>query len=291
MKITKPHKGFLGLPKENKSKNKVSIIPFGIEKTVSYGGGTRFGPDKIIEASHQVELFDEELKKEPFKYFNLETLKKFPIKKKLNDALNQLTNLIDKTTKSNKFPMVLGGEHSITPAIIKSLGKKYNKLTIVQIDAHADLRDGYLGEKNSHAAAMRRCLDNKNIELISMGIRNLCHEEFQYLKKNKKKIHIFWATEMKSWNMKKLAQLIKGKNVYLTFDLDGFDASLMPATGTPEPGGLFWSDAMNILKTVFKNSNVIGADVNELAPNKNLHFCDFVAAKLVYKILSYKFCK
>ena len=289
MKFLKPTKGFLGLPKENKNKNKVYIIPFGLEKTVSYSSGTKNGPKKIIEASHQVELFDEELKLEPYKKFNIKTLKQEKIKSKLNDSLNQLSKIIEKTLKSKCFPLTLGGEHSITPAIIKPLAKKYSNLTIVQIDAHADLRDGYMGIHNSHAAAMRRCLDNKNIKIVSIGIRNLCQEEFNYFKKNNKRIKIFWANEMPKWNMAKLSKILKNKDVYLTFDLDGFDSSLMPATGTPEPGGLFWSDAIRILKTVFKNSNVIGADVNELAPNPHLHACDFLAAKLVYKILSYKF--
>ena len=289
MKFLKPSKGFLGLPKENKNKNKVYIIPFGLEKTVSYSSGTKNGPKKIIEASHQVELFDEELKLEPYKKFNIKTLKQEKIKSKLNDSLNQLSKIIEKTLKSKCFPLTLGGEHSITPAIIKPLAKKYSNLTIVQIDAHADLRDGYMGIHNSHAAAMRRCLDNKNIKIVSIGIRNLCQEEFNYFKKNNKRIKIFWANEMPKWNMAKLSKILKNKNVYLTFDLDGFDSSLMPATGTPEPGGLFWPDAIRILKTVFKNSNVVGADVNELAPNPHLHACDFLAAKLVYKILSYKF--
>ena len=289
MKFLKPTKGFLGLPKENKNKNKVYIIPFGLEKTVSYSSGTKNGPKKIIEASHQVELFDEELKLEPYKKFNIKTLKQEKIKSKLNDSLNQLSKIIEKTLKSKCFPLTLGGEHSITPAIIKPLAKKYSNLTIVQIDAHADLRDGYMGIHNSHAAAMRRCLDNKNIKIVSIGIRNLCQEEFNYFKKNNKRIKIFWGNEMPKWNMAKLSKILKNKDVYLTFDLDGFDSSLMPATGTPEPGGLFWSDAMRILKTVFKNSNVVGADVNELAPNPHLHACDFLAAKLVYKILSYKF--
>lgn len=289
MKFLKPSEGFLGLPKENKNKNKVYIIPFGLEKTVSYSSGTKNGPKKIIEASHQVELFDEELKLEPYKKFNIKTLKQEKIKSKLNDSLNQLSEIIEKTLKSKRFPLTLGGEHSITPAIIKPLAKKYSNLTIVQIDAHADLRDGYMGIHNSHAAAMRRCLDNKNIKIVSIGIRNLCQEEFNYFKKNKKRIKIFWGNEMHKWSMEKLSKILKNKDVYLTFDLDGFDSSLMPATGTPEPGGLFWSDAMRILKTVFKNSNVVGADVNELAPNPHLHACDFLAAKLVYKILSYKF--
>ena len=289
MKFLKPSKGFLGLPKENKNKNKVYIIPFGLEKTISYSSGTKNGPKKIIEASHQVELFDEELKLEPYKKFNIKTLKQEKIKSKLNDSLNQLSKIIEQTLKSKCFPLTLGGEHSITPAIIKPLAKKYSNLTIVQIDAHADLRDGYMGIHNSHAAAMRRCLDNKNIKIVSIGIRNLCQEEFNYFKKNNKRIKIFWGNEMPKWNMAKLSKILKNKDVYLTFDLDGFDSSLMPATGTPEPGGLFWSDAMRILKTVFKNSNVVGADVNELAPNPHLHACDFLAAKLVYKILSYKF--
>ena len=289
MKFLKPSKGFLGLPKENKNKNKVHIIPFGLEKTVSYSSGTKNGPKKIIEASHQVELFDEELKLEPYKHFHIKTLQEEKIKSKIDDSLNQLTQIIDKSLNSKFFPLVLGGEHSITPAIVKSFAKKYSDLTVVQIDAHADLRDGYMGIKNSHAAAMRRCLDNKNVNVVSIGIRNLCQEEFNYYKKNKKRIEIFWGNEMSKWSMLKLSKILKNKNVYLTFDLDGLDSSLMPATGTPEPGGLFWTDAIKVLKTIFKTSKVVGADVNELAPNPNLHACDFLAAKLVYKILSYKF--
>ncbi len=289
MKITKPSQGFLGLPKENVSKNIVHIIPFGLEKTVTYVGGTKNGPKNIIKASHQVELFDEELKKETYKKFKIKTFKEVKIKPKLDDALQQLTSIVDKSLSKKVFPLILGGEHSITPAIIKSFLKKYRKLTILQIDAHADLRDGYLGVKNSHASAMRRCLDFKNIDIVSLGIRNLCQEEFDYLKNNNDRIKIFWAKEINRWNMSDLKKIIKNKNIYLTFDLDGFDSSLMPATGTPEPGGLFWNDAIKVLKIIFKNSTVVGADVNELAPKKNLHACDFLAAKLVYKILSYKF--
>ena len=289
MKIAKPSQGFLGLPKENVSKNIVHIIPFGLEKTVTYIGGTKNGPKNIIKASHQVELFDEELKKETYKKFKIKTFKEVKIKPKLDDALQQLTSIVDKSLSKKVFPLILGGEHSITPAIIKSFLKKYRKLTILQIDAHADLRDGYLGVKNSHASAMRRCLDFKNIDIVSLGIRNLCQEEFNYLKKNNNRIKIFWAKEINRWNMYDLKKIVKNKNIYLTFDLDGFDSSLMPATGTPEPGGLFWNDAIKVLKVIFKNSTVVGADVNELAPKKNLHACDFLAAKLVYKILSYKF--
>jgi len=289
MKTVKSSEGFLGLPSEIKSKNKVLIIPFGLENTVSYEGGTKMGPKKIIKASHQVELFDDELKKEPYKKFNLKTLKEEKIKKNLGQALGQLTRIINKTLNLKYFPLTLGGEHSITPAIIKSFKKSYSKLTILQIDAHADLRNQYLGNKNSHACAMRRCLDFKNVNIIGIGIRNICKEEFEFVKKNKDRIKIFWSKDLSKKNMVKIKNLVKNKNVYLTFDVDGFDSSLMPATGTPEPGGLFWNDTLDLLKSIIKSSNVIGADINELAPKQNLHACDFLTAKLIYKILSYRF--
>ena len=283
--------GFLGLPQETKSKNYVCVVPFGLEKTVSYGSGTENGPKAILKASHQVELFDEELLQDSYKNFQIKTLKPFKIKKSLTDALNQLTSITKNILNKKEFPLILGGEHSITPGIIKAFSQKYKKITILQIDAHADLRDSYEGEKFSHASAMRRCLDFKNVEIVSFGIRNLCRDEYKYYKSISQRMKIFWGKDMGNWNLNTLKKTIKNKNVYITFDLDGFDSSLMSATGTPEPGGLFWNDAMRILKITSENSNIVGADINELAPKKNLHACDFIAAKLAYKILSYKFKK
>ncbi|MDB4022584.1 agmatinase [Pelagibacteraceae bacterium] len=283
--------GFLGLPQKTKSKNYVCVVPFGLEKTVSYGSGTENGPKAILKASHQVELFDEELLQDSYKNFQIKTLKPFKIKKSLTDALNQLTSITKNILNKKEFPLILGGEHSITPGIIKAFSQKYKKITILQIDAHADLRDSYEGEKFSHASAMRRCLDFKNVEIVSFGIRNLCRDEYKYYKSISKRMKIFWGKDMGNWNLNTLKKTIKNKNVYITFDLDGFDSSLMSATGTPEPGGLFWNDAMRILKITSENSNIVGADINELAPKKNLHACDFIAAKLAYKILSYKFKK
>ena len=291
MTFLSPVSGFLGLAKKNKSKNCVWVVPFGLEKSVSYGSGTKNGPKAILKASHQVELFDEELLQDSYKNFQIKTLKPFKIKKKLTDALNQLTIITKNILNKKEFPLILGGEHSITPGIIKAFSQKYKKITILQIDAHADLRDGYEGEKFSHASAMRRCLDYKNIEIVSFGIRNLCSDEYKYYKSIPKRMKIFWGKDMGNWNLNTLKKMIKNKNVYITFDLDGFDSSLMSATGTPEPGGLFWNDAMRILKITSENSNIVGADINELAPKKNLHACDFIAAKLAYKILSYKFRK
>ena len=170
-------KGFLGYDADLKIDNKVVVVPFGLEKTVSYGGGTRNGPKEIIKASHQVELFDEDLKKEPYKFIGIKTLKPFQIKKNLESAINQLASINEKIISKNKFPLVFGGEHSITPGAIKPFAKKYKELTLLHFDAHADLREEYNGEKFSHASAIKRCLDFKNVKVISFGIRNLSQSE------------------------------------------------------------------------------------------------------------------
>ena len=282
-------KGFLGIDNKFNFREKVIVVPFGLEKTVSYGEGTKNGPKEIIKASHQVELYDEELKCEPFKKIGIKTLKPFKINKNINKAINQISEINKKILDNKLFPITLGGEHSITPGCIKPFAKKYNKLTLLHFDAHADLRESYAGEKFSHASAIKRCLDHKNVSVISFGIRNISKSEIPFLKKNQSRINIFWAKDKKSWNLNKFKKIIKNKNVYLTFDVDGFDSSIMPATGTPEPGGLFWDETLNIIKIAAKNSNIVGADINELAPIKGFNSYNFLVAKLAYKILSYKF--
>ena len=289
MKYLSNKNGFLGIDNNFNFKEKVVIVPFGLEKTVSYGGGTKNGPKEIIKASHQVELFDEELGCEPYKKIGIKTLKPFKINKNIYKALSQIEEINKRMLKNNIFPLVLGGEHSITPGCIKPFVEKYRNICILHFDAHADLRNSYNGEKLSHASAIRRCLDHKNVSVISFGIRNISKEEIPFLKKNKKRINIFWAKDKSKWDMRKFKKIIKNKNVYLTFDVDGFDLSLMPATGTPEPGGLFWDETLQILKIAFKNSNIVGADVNELAPIKDFNSYNFLIAKLIYKILSYKY--
>ena len=282
-------KGFLGYESNVKIENKVVVVPFGLEKTVSYGSGTKNGPEEIIKASHQVELFDEELNKEPYKEIGIKTLKPFAIKNKIKSALDQLSKINKEIMTENKFPMVFGGEHSITPGSIRPFVKKYNEVLLLHFDAHADLRESYHGEKFSHASAIKRCLDFKNVKVISFGIRNISQAEMNFYQKNKDRIEIFWGKDKKSWNLNRLEKIFKNKNVYITFDVDGFDASIMPATGTPEPGGLMWEDVLPIIKRVCKVSNIIGADINELAPIKNFNSYNFLIAKLAYKILSYVF--
>lgn len=283
---------FLGLDKKDAvspEKAQAVIIPFGLEASVSYGGGTSKGPQAMIDASHEVELFDDEFWCEPFRHYGVVTARPVKMQKPVRKALEQLDAEVEKVLKMGKFPFVFGGEHSITAGAIRPYARRYKDLHILHIDAHADLRDGYDGEHYSHAAALCRTLDNKNVKLFSFGIRNISQSEIPFLEKNRHRIKIWWAREKHKWNMKEIAKHFKGKDVYITFDIDGFDASLIPATGTPEPGGLFWDEAMTLIRTVAEVSNIVGADVNELAPKKDLHGCDFLAAKLAYKILNYSF--
>ena len=289
MKYLSNKKGFLGIDNKFNFKEKVVVVPFGLEKTVSYGGGTKNGPKEIIKASHQVELYDEELNCEPYKEIGIKTLKPFKINKNINIALKKMSDTNEKILNKKLFPITFGGEHSITPGCIAPFIKKHKKLCLLHFDAHADLRQSYNGEKFSHASAIRRCLDHKNVSVISFGIRNISQSEIPYLKKNSYRIKIFWAKDKAKWNLNKFKKMIKNKIVYLTFDVDGFDSSIMPATGTPEPGGLFWDETLNIIKIAAKNSIIVGADINELSPIKGFNSYNFLVAKLAYKILSYKF--
>ena len=281
--------GFLGLDNKFKTKEKVVVVPFGLEKTVSYGGGTKNGPQEIIKASHQVELYDEELHCEPYKKIGIKTLKPFKIDKNIRKALKKISKINNNILHKKIFPLTLGGEHSITPGCILPFVKKYKKICLLHFDAHADLRESYNGQKFSHASAIRRCLDHKNVNVISFGIRNISASEISYLKKNHSRIKIFWAKDKNKWNLNNFKKMIKNKIVYLTFDVDGFDSSIMPATGTPEPGGLFWDETLKIIKIAAKNSNIVGADINELSPIRGFNSYNFLVANLAYKILSYKF--
>ena len=289
MKYLSNKNGFLGIDNRFDIKEKAVIVPFGLEKTVSYGGGTKNGPKEIIKASHQVELFDEELNKEPYKEIGIKTIKPFAIKKNIGQALNQLSKINEEIIANNKFPLVFGGEHSITPGSIKPIVKKYDEITLLHFDAHADLRESYQGEKFSHASAIKRCLDYKNVKVISFGIRNLSQLEMNFYNNNRHRIEIFWGKDKKNWDLGQLDKFFRNKTVYITFDVDSLDASIMPATGTPEPGGLLWEEVLPIIKKVCQISKIVGADINELAPIKNFDSYNFLVAKLAYKILAYTF--
>lgn len=285
-----PKEGFLGLTEEDAftpEQAKSWIIPFGLEESVSYGGGTAAGPQAILKSSHQVELFDDLFWKESFRDYGVATMKAPKIAKSIPAALEQLDGLVESALSAGKFPLVLGGEHSLTPGAIRPFVRRHEKLTILQFDAHADLRDGYEGEQYSHAAAMRRCLDHDNVRLVSVGIRNISAGEVPFYENNKNRVDIFWARDKRKWTPEDVAKAVGDGPVYLTFDIDGFDASMIPATGTPEPGGLFWDETMDVIAAVAKRGKIIGADVVELAPQEGMHACDFLTAKLCYRILSF----
>lgn len=286
-----PQEGFLGLSDEvavSPESARAWVIPFGLEASVSYEGGTALGPQAIVDASHQVELFDESFWCEPYARYGVATLTPIEPKPSLEEALDQLARFVKTAVEHNKFPLTLGGEHALTPGAIRPFIEDGEPLTILQFDAHADLRDGYDGEHYSHASAMRRCLDHDNVRIVSVGIRNISAEEIPILEAYQDRVTVFWAKDQGSWTVADIAKAVGHGRVYVTFDVDGFDSSLMPATGTPEPGGLFWWDVMACLEALRDSgANIIGADVVELAPLSGLHACDFLTAKLVYKLLSY----
>jgi len=291
MKLKLAKKNFLGIETIPLESCEVVIVPFGLEKTTTFAKGTAKGPQKIIEVSPQLEYFDEELEKDIYKEVKISTIGEPRIKKSLLGAIRQLEEIIDEIYKSNKFPLVLGGEHSLTLGSVRSALKKFSSFSILQFDAHADLRDEYEGTIYNHASVMRQCLKLNSLNLVQIGIRNISTDtnEFGFWKENQNRIKTFWAKDMANWKIKDIVESLK-ENVYLTFDLDAFDCSLMPATGTPEPGGLNWYQAMEILKAVARKKKIIGGDVVELSPLSGLVAPNFVAAKLVYKIIGYTFC-
>ncbi|MBU4142555.1 agmatinase [Patescibacteria group bacterium] len=280
------------LPKEFSSPKSsgVIVVPFGFEATTCYGKGTKNGPDAIIKASAHVELFDEELWQETYKKINIFTLPEIKTSKSVEVAKKQIGETVKKILLDKKVPIVLGGEHSITPFIIEEYKKHFDDFSILQFDAHADLRNEYLDQKYSHACAMRRCLDFPGINLVQAGIRSIANEEdeLNFWQENRCRIKTFWAKDKKSWKTDEIIGALKEK-VYVTFDVDAFDSGLMPSTGTPEPGGLDWYETLDILRAVCAKRQIIGADFVELSPIKNLSAPDFLVAKLIYKTIGYIF--
>lgn len=267
---------------------RVVVIPFGLEASVSYGGGTATGPAAIMEASHQLELYDEEFDREIVNDYGIAAIREPTIAAPLGSALDQLASLSETIVTAGKLPFVIGGEHSLTPGAIRPLVARYPNLAILQIDAHADLRDGYLGEHYSHASAMRRCLDNSGVTLVSVGIRALCQAEADFAKANSGRVHIHHGRDQSNYDIERIVAPLAGRPLYVTFDIDGLDSALMPATGTPVPGGLGYLQSLAIVRRGCEVSQmVVGADLVELAPLPGLHAANFTAAHLAYKMMTY----
>ncbi len=281
---------FLGLPPpySDFKKAKFVILPVPYEQTTTFKAGTKNGPQAIISASREVELFDEELEFEAHTS-GISTLQEMEVTalgpQKMNQRIYQTAK---KLIQQKKFVIMLGGEHSITYGLVKAYQEKYKNLTVLQLDAHSDLRETYQENKFSHACAMKRVWEI--CPVIGVGIRNLSVGESRFIKQ--KKIRLFHARELQTFEAY-YDEIISSlsENVFLTFDLDYFDPSLMPAVGTPEPGGLFWYETLELLKNLIRKKNLVGFDVVELSPLPGNVAPDFLAAKLIYKLISYQVAK
>jgi agmatinase len=301
---TKNKKVFLDFPQTPLADASYAVLPVEYDATVTYASGTRRGPSAVIAASAEVELFDEELKQ------SLDGLKIHTLDA-IGDNADSPEKTVEKVEKTVEailpgFPLVLGGEHSVSVGAVRAALRRFPKLTVLYFDAHADLRDEFEGSAFNHACAARRMLGD-GARLVQVGIRSLDEEQYEFIKKTpEKKLKVFWASDLaqEAWgqdfhephfetSVREIANAVgsggRDAAVWVSFDLDAFDPSEMPSVGTPEPGGLRWREVLRILRAVFSSkANVVGADVVELCPREGAHASDFAAARLSAKILAYK---
>lgn len=289
-----PH-SFMGLDEEasDLERAKVVILPVPYEATTSFGGGTGNGPSAIIEASRYIELYDQELDREPADA-GIATLPSLMLTGAgPEQALGELRAAYDRVldAAAGRFVIMLGGEHSISSAPILAwadrLQEQGKRLSVLQFDAHTDLRPEYEGSPYSHASVMSRTQDR--VEIVAVGIRAITSDEMRLVRKSDN-IHVFLADDIhtgEEWMEDVMSRL--GEDVYITFDVDGFDPALVPSTGTPEPGGLQWYPVLKLLRRVFAERNVHAVDIVELAPIPGMSAPDFLVAKLAYKMIGYRF--
>jgi agmatinase len=278
-------KNYAGIPDEfaQLETAKVVLIPVPYDGTSTWGKGADKGPQAFLEAAENMELYDIETDTEVYEQ-GIHLADAITENKSPEAVVNAVHKTAKEHIKRNKFVTVFGGEHSISIGTIRAFNECFDNLTVLQIDAHADLRQSYEGTKYNHACAVHEASQTTN--LVQVGIRSMDAIEKTFMDEEK----IFFAHDMVNdefW-MDKVIEAMTD-NVLITFDLDALDPSIMPSTGTPEPGGLFWYETLEFLKQVFKEKNVVGFDIVELCPNPNDKSSDFLAAKLYYKMLSYKF--
>ena len=267
---------------------KAVILPVPLESTTSYVPGTRNGPREILVASSHLELWDEETNTD-IHPIGIHTLPEMELPfDDMKDIMAEIGRVTSAILDHDKFPIVLGGEHSITGPVVGAIAAKYPGVSVLQIDAHADLRDTYMGTGFSHACAMRRVLEYAPVTQV--GIRSLSTEEAKVAPSLA--TTIFYDITMRKdadWIAKVVESL--GRTVYITIDVDGLDPAIMPATGTPEPGGLSWYELLSLLRAVITARDVVGCDIVELSPLPGVAAPNFLCAKLIYKILTYRFAK
>ena len=267
---------------------RVVILPIPLDRTTSYVPGTRTGPHEILVASSHMELWDEETQTDVHSV-GICTLPEMELPfAELDEVMAEIQRVTGEIVNRGKFPVVLGGEHSITPPVVAAVAAKHKGLSVLQLDAHADLRDQFMGTPHNHACAMRRTLEHA--PLTQVGIRSLSSEEAADIPSLKTKVfYDFNMRQDPAWVDRVVDSL--SDVVYITIDVDGFDPAIMPATGTPEPGGLSWHEALTLLRRVIERRTVVGCDIVELSPMPGNAAPNFMCAKLLYKILSYRFGK
>ena len=266
--------------------SRVVILPVPVDRTTSYVAGTRNGPHEILQASSHMELWDEELGAD-IHGVGLFTLPEMELPfGELAPVMDEIRRVAAAILSHDKFLVTIGGEHSITPPLVAAAAAKYSGLHVLQIDAHADLRDSYMGTPHNHACAMRRSLEHAAVTQV--GIRSMSIGEAR--EAPSLNTTIFYDHSMRrdaGWIAGVVSTL--GDPVYITIDVDGMDPAIMPATGTPEPGGLSWYEMLALLRAVITQRNVVACDVVELSPMPGVMAPNFLCAKLIYKILTYKF--
>jgi agmatinase len=284
---SEPPFNFLGFKKQNPKKSKVWILPVPFEATVFNLGGTKEGPKAIIDASRNIEFFDEDLKKDISK-IGIFTLPFLSLTKNSpKEAVLQIQKATEKILENKKFPVILGGEHTLTLGVALALKKFFkNDFSILQFDAHSDLRDEFEGTKYHHATFARKIVEDLKIKVCQVGIRAISKEEFEFIKKEKR-VKVFYK---RNYAKKEILDFLT-KKVYLTIDLDALDPSIMPAVGTPEPEGLFFENILEIVKEVSKEKEILGFDLVELSPIPGFFAPNYLAAKLISKILGIIFEK
>lgn len=263
---------------------KFVVVPVPYDLTSTYQSGSRRGPAAIIEASTNMELYDEELKKETYLAGIHTTLPVAIDARGPKHMVSSVRKKISRIVSLNKIPVMLGGEHSITFGAVQAVIEKYPKLTVLQFDAHADLRDSYQGSPYNHACVARRI--SEICPLTQVGIRSMSKEEGDFLPQSKVKSYSADFVLDKKNLVETACKDLRG-DIFITIDLDVFDPSIMPATGTPEPGGLYWKEVLHLLKLISSSCNIRGFDMVELAPLPGIVAPDFMAAKLIYRIMGY----
>jgi agmatinase len=288
-----PPQNFCGLPDEFASYEtaRAVIFPVPLERTATYERGTRNGPGAILEASRHMELYDEELQTEPAREIGIATWPAIDtMDGTFEEVLHELFTAQLQLLEDKKFPVALGGEHSLTPPLVSATAKKFKDLCVLHIGAHAEMRNEYQGNPGSHVCTMRRVTEI--CPAVQVGVRSLSEEESKILPKLKTKV--YWAKDIvrapvKAWIAKVLEDL--SPHVYLTVNVDGFDSAIVSATGAPEPGGLDWYEVTSLIRAVADHKKIVAMDVAELSPRPRDHAADFLVAKLIYKTLGFVFCQ